>query len=161
MEIIERQLAATRSHVRLRDCVQDFLHGLHYSDGAPIESLVPHYNHACARYYEPLMQQHPYMLENYLLNYIFRTRFPYGCDPQGNPNDPLTDYLVMCVLYATMKGLLIGIAGHYREAFAAPHVVKLVQSFAKSVEHSPTFQGSLSRNLASADGMALLLKNEE
>jgi lysine-N-methylase len=60
-------------------------------------------------------------------------------DPQGKPNDPLTEYLVMCVLYAVIQGLLIGMAGHYQEAFAAGHVVKLVQSFAKAVEHCPKF----------------------
>ncbi|MFY9559815.1 MAG: hypothetical protein WAQ52_06245 [Terriglobales bacterium] len=65
----------------------------------------------------------------------------------------------MCVLYAVVKDLLIGMAGHYQEAFAEEHVVKLVQSFAKAVEHCPKFMGGTNLNLASADGMALLLKN--
>jgi len=56
--------------------------------------------------------------------------------------------------------LLIGMAGHYRDAFDAGHVVKLVQTFAKAVEQSPKFAGATYRGLATADGVALLLKNE-
>lgn len=161
LEILERQLATIEANQeRFRDCVQDFLRGIHYSAGASFESFVPFYEEAGARYYEPFMQQHPYILENYLLNYVFRTRFPYGVDPQGNDNDPLTEYMVMCVPFATIKDLLIGTAGHYREAFGAAHVVKLVQSFAKAVEQSPKFRSTDYRSFGTADGLALLLNNE-
>ncbi len=160
LEVVNRHLAMTdASHLRFRECVQDFLHGIRYQAASPIESCAPFFEEAHARYYQPFMQQHPYILENYLLNHVFRTRFPYGVDPQGKLNDPLTEYLVMCVLYAVIKGLLIGMAGHYREAFAEAHVIKLVQSFAKAVEHSPQFLGASNLGLANADGMALLLKN--
>jgi len=50
-------------------------------------------------------------------------------------------------------------AGHYKEAFAAEHVVKLVSSFAKAVEHCAMFPKRINRELATAEGMARLLKN--
>ena len=62
--------------------------------------------------------------------------------------------------FAVIKGLLIGMAGHYRESFAVEHVVKLVQTFAKSVEHSPVIRAAINwQGLADANNMAALLKN--
>ena len=63
----------------------------------------------------------------------------------------------MCLQYAAIKGLLIGMAGHYQAAFSAGHVVKLVQSFSKAVEHCPKFLEAINLGLANANGMAVLL----
>lgn len=161
MEVIQRHLdfqVADPSHIRFRECVQDFLHGIHYDPGSSLESCTPFYAEAHARYYQPFMQEHPFILENYLINYIFRTRFPFGVNPEGETNDPQTEYLQMSIQYAAIKGLLIGMAGHYRETFSTGHVVKLIQSFSKAVEHCPKFLQTSNPALASADGMALLLK---
>lgn len=160
LEVINHHLAMTdASHVRFRECVQDFLLGIQFDQGAPVENCTSFYEEAHTRYYQPFMEKHPFILENYLINYVFRTRFPYGVDAQGTASDPLTEYLILCVLYAVIKGLLIGMAGHYREEFAAGHVVKAVQSFAKAAEHSPKFLEAANLSaLANADGMALLLK---
>ncbi|HEY1265578.1 MAG TPA: flagellin lysine-N-methylase, partial [Terriglobales bacterium] len=147
------------SHVRLRECVRDFLQGIRWDDRTGIEGAAIAYERACNHYYLPFMQQRPHLLENYLLNHVFRTRFPYGCDLQGNPHDVVTEYLLMCVLFACIKGLLIGTAGHCGESFGEPHVIKVVQSFAKAVEQSPKFVLSRYGGFADADGMALLLKN--
>ena len=161
LEVVDRHLGMTdASHVRFRECVQDFLCGIRYeTDSSSLGRCAPFFEDAYARHYQPFMQQRPYVLENYLVNHVFRTRFPYGVDPQGKPNRPLTEYWVMCVLFAVIKGLLIGMAGHYREEFGEVHVIRLVQSFAKSAEHSPNFLGPSDLSLANADGMALLLKN--
>jgi lysine-N-methylase len=105
------------------------------------------------------MQAHPFILENYLVNHIFKTRFPFGVNHKGEPNTPLNEFLVTGVLYAAINGLLIGIAGHNREHFATAHVVKLVQSFSKAVEHCPEFLPTLDPKLGSAAGIAQLLKN--
>jgi lysine-N-methylase len=161
MEVLHRQLdleLTDASHVRFRECVQDFLRGIRFNPASPIEICTPFYAEAHARYYQPFMQESPFILENYLINHVFRTRFPFGVSPQGEPNDPLAEYLMMCIQYAVIKGLLIGMAGHYQEVFAAAHVVKLVQSFSKAVEHCPKFVGASNLGLADANGMAILLK---
>jgi lysine-N-methylase len=161
MEVIHRHLElqiADPGHIRFRECVQDFLRGIRYGPGSSIESCTPLYAEAHTRYYQPFMQEHPYILENYLINHVFRTRFPFGVNPQDEANDAQTEYLMMCIQYAAIKGLLIGMAGHYREGFATGLVVKLVQSFSKAVEHCPKFMAASNKGLASADGMALLLK---
>jgi lysine-N-methylase len=62
-----------------------------------------------------------------------------------------------------IDGLLIGMAGHYREAFGSDHVITLIQSFSKAVEHNPTYLKEMSdfvrgRNLTDNRGIAILLK---
>jgi lysine-N-methylase len=133
--------------------------GIGYDASLPIDSMVPAYVEAYERYYQPFFANHPYIMENYLSNYIFRTQFPNGPAPEGERNNPTTAYHLMCLQYSVIKGALIGMAGHYREAFGAEHVVKLVQSFSKSAEHSQRFLRGINHELTGAAGMALLLKN--
>jgi lysine-N-methylase len=160
MEVVHRQLdleLTDASHIRSRECVQDFLLGIRYDPSASIDISAPFYAEAHARYYEPFMQKNPFILQNYLINHVLRTRFPFGVNPQGEPNDPLAEYFVMCIQYAVIKGLLIGMAGRYQEAFATTHVVKLVQSFSKAVEHCRKFWQAGNVVEADANGMAVLL----
>ncbi len=145
------------SHLRLRECVQDFLDGIGYHDGVPAEGCAASYEDAMTRFYRPYMDAHPFIMENYLVNYVFRTRFPYGVDAQGHPSDPFSEYLKMAVLYALVKGLLIGAASRYQKEFSEFHVVKVVQSFAKAVEQNPNFPGDKHLRFADAQGIALLV----
>jgi len=161
-EVIERHLALQindRGHERFRECVQDFLKGIEWNEVGPVESCISAFAEARQRYYEPFMQAHPFILENYLVNQVFKTRFPFGVNHRGEPNTPQNEFLVMSVLFAAINGLLIGIAGHNREGFATTHVVKLVQSFSKAVEHCPEFLPTLDPKLGGGAGMAQLLKN--
>lgn len=159
-EFVNRHLGmADASHVRFRECVQDFLDGIHYTAGCALEACVGSFEESDSRYYQPFMQARPYILENYLVNYVFRTRFPYGVDADGNANDAMTEYLVMGLLYGVIKGLLIGMAGQYKETFSEEHVVKLIQSFGKAFEQCPQFSASEYLGLANPGGMALLLRD--
>lgn len=161
-EVIERHLALQindRGHARFRECLQDFLKGIEWDEVAPVESCISAFAEARQSYYEPFMRDHPFILENYLVNHVFKTRFPFGVNHRGEPNTPQQEFLVMSVLYAAINGLLSGIAGHNRERFGTAHVVKLVQSFSKAVEHCPEFLPTLDPKLGSAAGMAQLLKN--
>lgn len=166
MRFIQRRLEGRVNSVRFLECVEDFRQGIQYHPDLPIESLVPSYTEAHTRYYEPFMREHPFILENYLINYVFKNRFPFSdsADPQGKLTDPQTAYLMMGAHYAVIRGLLIGMAGHYRAAFAAPHVVKLVQAFSKAVEHNLGFLKEIitslkASKLGNAGGMALLLQD--
>ena len=67
-----------------------------------------------------------YLMENYLVNHVFRARFPFS-KGEPSPSNPLNEYVFMCLEFAAIKGLLIGMAAHYGEAFSLEHVVKLVQ----------------------------------
>ncbi len=161
MEVIRRHRAMQMGEpalVRFRECVEDFLKGIGFEDSSALEAGVRNLAEARRMYYEPFMQAHPFVLENYLANHVFKTRFPFGVNARGEANNPQTEFLVMSVLYAAINGLLTGMAGFYREKFGTAHVVKLAQSFSKAVEHCPEFLETLNPELASADGMARVLK---
>ena len=71
-----------QSYVRPRfvECVHAFTQGIGNGPGATLESLAANYASSHDRYYAPFFQRHPYILENYLINTVFRCRFPFGSD---------------------------------------------------------------------------------
>jgi len=159
---------------RFLECLQDFLHGTGNHDAAQklnssapqvtftldLDSSTSQYVEAYDRYYAPFMERHPFLLENYLINYILMMRFPFPCNSQGQFISPQQQFLLLCLEFAVIKGLLIGMAGHSREKFAPEHVVKLIQAVAKSIEHSETFVRALNwQGLADSNSVAALLKN--
>ena len=105
------------------------------------------------------MQRHPYLLENYLVNHVFRARFPVS---KGGPlpSNPLNEYVFMCLEFSAIKGLLIGSAAHHRDAFSLEHVVKIVQSVMKALEHNGFVSPAINwKGLSEPISMAALLKN--
>jgi lysine-N-methylase len=159
IEVAHRLQTKNAVFVRMHECLRDFMSGIRYNASVPIEQMAPNYTEAYHSYYQPFFEKHPQILENYLSNYVFRTQFPSGPVAPGEPNTPLTAYLLMSLQYAVVKGLLIGMAGHYRGTFSQQHVVKLIQCFAKQVEHCSDFLIGINKDLVTATGMALLLKN--
>jgi lysine-N-methylase len=159
---------------RFRECLRDFLAGTGQHNAADkldptalqvavtlgLDTCLQHYVDAHDRYYAPFFEKHPHLLENCLINHIVRVNFPFHFDIQGQRINPQQQFLLMCLEFALIKGLLIGMAGHYRESFATEHVVKLVQVVAKSIEHSGNFLRALNwQDLANTSSWAALLRN--
>jgi lysine-N-methylase len=145
---------------RIRECVQEFLEGLGCEADSSLEGCTERYTEAYRRYYQPFMEAHPFLLENYLVNHIFRVVFPFGQDAKRCFDRPQEEYLMLCLEFAVMKGLLIGMAARQGERFGVEHVVKLVQSLAKSLEHDRMLGGMLNwQGLAQPECVAALLKN--
>jgi lysine-N-methylase len=158
---LDQHLAITdASHARFRECIADFRDGLSLEAQTHLEIGAVRFEQAFGLFYKPFMAANPQLMENYLLNHVFRTLFPYGIDAQGKPRDPLTAYFHMCMLFTLVKALLVGMSARYQETFSFEHVVKLVQSFSKAIEQSPRFTVDRYLHLASADGISLLLKND-
>jgi lysine-N-methylase len=159
-----------RSHVRPRfvECIQAFTQGIGNGTGATLESLTIHYALAHDRYYAPFFQKHPYILENYLINTIFRSRFPFGRDwaHTGATPSMARELALLTAQFALMKGLLIGVAGFYREEFSVDHVVHTVQAASKHFEHHTEFLAMahsllVEKRMDGQLGLAILLRNTE
>ena len=145
---------------RIHECLQDFLHGVDYGADASLEAYTERYSRAYEHDYRPFMDEHPFLLENYLVNHIFRVVFPFGQDAKRCFERPQQEFLMLCLEFAVMKGLLIGMAGRYGDRFAVEHVVKLVQCLAKTLEHDRSLGGVLNwQELGSSECVAALLKN--
>lgn len=134
-------LQSSNIHPRFVDCVQAFTAGIGNGPNATFESLTTHYAAAHDGAFSAFFDRHPYILENYLLNTVFRCLFPYGRDGTGPGATPsmTSEHTRLVAQFALMRGLLIGVAGFHRDGFCAEHVVHTVQSACKHFEHHPEF----------------------
>lgn len=133
-QLIDNRIAKGINQQRYFDCFKDFLKGIGYIQGANIDDIAIRYQEACLNYYFPFMDEHEYILENYLVNYVFLHLYPLGNDEQL-----FEEYMMMIIHYAMIKMHLIGMAGFYQDKFSEEHVVKLIQSFGKAIEHSSSY----------------------
>lgn len=79
------------------------------------------------------MKEHEYILENHLVNHVYKDMLPFG--------DFLTvydEYIMMVIHYALITMHLIGLAG-FHKGMNVELAIKLIQSFAKMVEHNKLY----------------------
>jgi len=165
LRLIDQRIRAGSCGERFLECFEAFLQGIGYSPESTAASDAQRYVEAEARYCRPFFERHPHVLENYLLNYVYRTLFPFGREASAHHTQQsiFGEYLLMLTQFVLIHGLLIGMAGRYREEFAEAQVVKLIQSFSKAVEHNPSYLKEINkfiddRNLGNPRGIATLLK---
>jgi lysine-N-methylase len=157
-----------RSNVppRFAETVEAFTSGIGNGPNATLQSLTAHYAIAHDRYYAPFMAKNPHILENYLVNTIIRCIFPFGKEA-GKPDSRTTltyQFALLTAQLTLMKGFMIGVAGHYREALANEHVVKTFQTASKHFEHHPEFLNQahallVETRMDGARGLAILTRN--
>jgi len=131
-----RELIAMRVFVgvnskRYLALLQNVLTGLQYSGDALKPETIQIYREAYEQYYAPFMAQHEYMLENYWVIFAYRELFPRVND------HPLRDYVLATSHYALIRFHLIGLAAYYKESFNIKHVLDMIQTYSKTIEHSP------------------------
>ncbi len=150
---------------RFRRTCEEFLLGIGYENSTPA-ARTQRYLQSLENCHRPFFEKHPFILENYLLNTIFQTLFPFGRSGSQHyvPQTIMDEYILMTVQFAWVNTLLIGMAGHYQQDFSGAHVVFAIQSFARGVEHYPYYVLSLldqcrSLQINSLNGMAVLLRN--
>ncbi len=149
---------------RFLECHNLFLQGLsNASDSEGVEGtmLLENYRVAYSNYYAPFMEKYGYILENYLVNYVFRTLFPIS-----NEKDALQSYVILVINYCIIKTYLIGMSGSLKEKFDTDHVLQLIQSFTKVIEHNQTYANQVQEFLRQHDfdqlaHMAILLRNQD
>jgi lysine-N-methylase len=166
IRLADQRVGAAANRDRFVECFQSFIEGIQYTPDSTHERDLQHYLEAYTVYYLPFMQEHEYILENYLTNYVFKSLFPFGrpASVHHEQRSILTEYFLMLTQYALIKGMLIGMAGKYQTAFGTEHIITLIQSFSKVAEHNPTYLKEIiafieSRDLKNPRGMAILLRN--
>ena len=154
LDLIVARISADANPRRFLECYQEFMQGLAWTPTSTMEEIGARYAQAFSQHYAPFLTRHEYMLEHVLVNYAHRTLFPFGL-PGSNrriaqQRIPIitAQYMLMIAHYAIIRTLLIGMAGFHREAFGTAHVIKLIQSCAKTFEHSLTYPGRAVEMLA-------------
>lgn len=166
LKLTDARVQDKESGARFMDVFWSYIEGI--GSGADVAGGddVQRYLLAKQRYYDPFFTKSPFILENYLLNYIFQNLFPFGHDAgsRAKPRSVFEEYILLATQFAWVDTLLIGVAGSYREAFGEEHVVKVVQSFSRAVEHNPYVSTSIHEfmthlQLDTLEGMAVMLKS--
>ena len=166
LQLIQRRFEIEQPHQAFASCVADFLVAIGHSPEKPLAQSAQRYHEAYVQSYEPFSSACPHFMENYALNYLIRTRFPYADLPNQVQStiDPLTSALLLVLHYRLLHSLLIGAAARYGGTFSNTQAVRVVHAFGRSVEHNVQFMGTLlefarSRELQKSDGLAVLLRN--
>ena len=151
---------------RFVECIEQFRLGIGYAPEATLQTLIAGYADAQQRYFAPFFKANPHILENYLVNTIFRCQFPFGTKDGRLLSEPemARQFALLATQFALVKGLLIGVAGFHKESFSAAHVVQTVQSASKHFEHHPQFLDRVHALLVSTGrdnphGLTMLLRN--
>ncbi|MEG0772986.1 flagellin lysine-N-methylase [Clostridium sp.] len=158
-ELVDIKFSKGISNKRYLECIFETLEGLKYTNETTIEEVGENYKYVYEKYYEPFMKDKEYIFENYLVNYVFTNLFPTR--PYKNLFD---NYIMLVIHYAWIKMNLIGIAGYHKEDFNEENIVKLVQSFSKTIDHNNVFLKHIldtleKSNMTTMPYMAILIKN--
>jgi lysine-N-methylase len=132
-QVVDTSLLPRNVSRRYLECLGEFSSGIGYGPDAPPEEVVRRFSEACEKYYEPFMTDHEYILEHFLVNAVFKNLFPF------NRDGLFENYVKLAVLYALARTYLIGIAAFHRDAFGVDHIIKLIQSFSKTIEHNNAY----------------------
>lgn len=150
---------------RFLDCYNEFLEGVDYSPERPAE-VAERYSDAYQQYARPFLDRHGYIFEHYLVNSVYQSLFPLGPQKAALLQNRaiFTEFLLLAVRYSLLRTLLVGMSGYHKDALCPDHVVKLIQSFAKAIEHNPTYLSRVAESLAESDMaslavLAFLIKN--
>lgn len=141
-ELADERIFAGVTNRRFLECFAEFLLGLNYTADAAKDEIGARYAEAGRDWYLPFIAKHGHMLEHYLVNYVFKTLFPFSGEKHVFDN-----YVLMAVHYAMLKVLLTGMAAHHKDKLGAEHALKLIQSFAKVVEHNNAYLKNVIRLL--------------
>ncbi|MEH7235790.1 flagellin lysine-N-methylase [Bacillus sp. JJ1562] len=131
-ELLDYRVAHGIGSERYQKCLSETLQGIEYTTESNVEAIAEKYKVAFEEYYKPFISEHEYILENYLVNYVFKSLFPFG-----NKN-MFEDYAMLILHYSLIKLHLIGMAG-FHKGLTTDLIITLIQSFSKSVEHNNVF----------------------
>jgi lysine-N-methylase len=165
-ELIRSRVVNAAVSARYMECANAFLKGIGGESATTLEEQSAAYAEAYERFYMPFFFKHPRLLENLLINMVFRSSFPFGQDlftPESEVQ-PTRQFAFLVTEFALIKGMLIGVAGFHKEAFSVEHVVQTVQVIVKYFEHNPLFlthslEMLTEKGLNNAEGLTMLLRN--
>lgn len=139
-EVLRNRLAEPPVPARFVEIVHDFQLGL-ACEPENLEALTDlqvaeDFSRAYRFYARPLLDRHPHLIENFLINHVFKYAYPFGRARGSTPiASPTTQHYALVANLALTQTLLVGLAAHHRERLSPEHVVRLIQSLSKTIEH--------------------------
>ncbi len=117
---------------RYFECVIDLYKGLEIENADDERSKVLYFN-AYDSYYKTYFDTREYILENYLVNEVFKELYPFA-----KLNSPSVSYRMLSMLYTVLKMHLVGVSSHHKKLDDAL-VLKTIQTFSRVVIHHKNY----------------------
>ena len=136
-EMSDQRFSIKMTHERYIQCHNEMLKGIGCVENAALEDLTIKYAEAYNKYYLPYMEVKEYILENYLVNTVFKEMFPFGQHMSVFEN-----YTLLISRYAMIKLNLVGMAA-FHEGLNDELVIKAIQSISHQVDHNPGYMAYL------------------
>lgn len=142
---------------RYVDCLNDLVNGLQMVNGVTIQESIGLYKTTYEEIYSPFIIEHHYLLENYLVNSIFKSLFP----KTGKPL--FKQYASLVIHFLLIRTHLIGMSKTHNE-LTIELVLKCIQSFSKTFEHNTQFFVEVLKELEDKNNLSMahmivLIKN--
>jgi len=127
--------AKVSNNDKYMECLDQYIDGIQKAgDGFSEQELVRYYGECRRNYYDPFMAEHEYIFENYLVNQLFSSAFPYDTELKL-----FTKVFYMGVIYGLLRMQLIGMAACH-ERLTADMIIQLIYSFIRNFEHNQNFK---------------------
>jgi len=150
VSLLEYRLKTGATSKQFIECMNQFKQGLCITDQISEEALSSNYTKTKSAYYDPYMKEKEHILENYIVNYIFKSVFPYGKQSSIFNTDTfivkqtvLSGFALLVLHYTLIKNMLVGISGYYKEQFCQQHILNLIQLYDKNIGHDVPYQQKL------------------
>jgi len=151
LSIVEDYLAHTEvPNQRYMQCYQEWAEAIRYD--------VDTYQEAEQTYFAPFSEEHAYLLENYVVHYVFTQLFPFSMLGESM----FADYVVLILHVALIRFHLIGL-GAFHKGLTPEQMITLVYTFARTYEHDSNFFKNIlhyfrEKKWDSLPNMAILLR---
>jgi len=171
IELILARIGSDSTTRRFLDCYQCFMAGLHWTMESTMEQLAARLDAAFAGPYAVFRAQHGYMLEHYLVAFVFRGLFPFGAESVNRKmaqhrfeHSIARQYQLMVVDFAVVETLLAGLAAFHGTRFGVAEALKLIQSATKTFAHSLSYPGKAmdlltQKGLADCASVSMLIRD--
>ncbi len=155
IELILARIGSDSTGRRFLDCYQCFMAGLGWTMESSMEELAELLDRAYSGPYTLFVAQYEYVLENYLVAYVFKSLFPFGSKSVNRKlaeyrfeHSASRQYQLMVVDFVVIETLLIGLAAARDSRLGIPEALKVIQSATKTFEHSLSYPGKALELLA-------------
>lgn len=131
LELVVGRITSDFTHRRFLECYEEFMHGIEWLPESNMAEIGIRYTEAYRLYYAPFMEQYEYVMERVLVNYVYKTLFPFG--PQESTqklsiyrrdSSIPAQYILMAVHYAIQKAVLIGMSAFHKSDLNTGHLIK-------------------------------------
>ena len=132
-----------------KECLDQYIEGIQKAGDLTEAQLIRYYDDSRRKFYDPFMAEHQYIFENYVVNYLYGTAFPYDVEPKV-----FRKVFYIGIMYALLRMQLIGMAAYHGKV-TSDMAVQLIYSFARNFEHNENFRKVLLQQCETENAMTL------